>query len=81
MYKYLGDRLTDIKFKGATCKAVRRNDGKCIRGRGSMLVEFEDKKVVVIARLLRKQFNQALPLPTFRACAGMVSCGASFLNY
>lgn len=55
MYKYLGDRLTDPLIKGAQCKAVRRADGKCIRGKnGSMLVEFESGKHVVIGRLLRK---------------------------
>lgn len=55
MYKYLGDRFTDEKYKGANCSAVRRPDGKCIRGKnGSMLVEFNGVKVNVIARLLRK---------------------------
>jgi hypothetical protein len=36
--------------------AVRRADGKCIRGKnGSMLVQFEDgRKMVVVGRLLRK---------------------------
>lgn len=54
-YKYLGDRLTSPELKGATCEAVRRND-KCIRGRNSnMLVSFDGVKVVVLARLLRKQ--------------------------
>lgn len=54
-YIYLGDRLTDPQFKGKQCAAVRRQDGKCIRGRnGSMLVKFEGRPVVVIARLLRK---------------------------
>ncbi len=55
MYKYLGDRLTDKKYKGATCIAVHNNKGKCIRGRnGNMLVEFNGIKVNVIGRLLRK---------------------------
>lgn len=55
MYKYLGDRYTDPFLKGKTCEAVRRPDGKCIRGKnGSMLVSFEGVKVVVIGRLLRK---------------------------
>ncbi len=55
-YIYLGDRLTDPSLKGARCSAVLRPDGKCIRGRGSMLVRFdgEDAPRVVIARLLRK---------------------------
>lgn len=55
MYKYLGDKLTAPEFKGQTCEAVRRLDGKCIRGRnGSMLVSFNGKLVNVIGRLLRK---------------------------
>lgn len=55
MYKYLGDRFTSTEYKGQTCEAVRRPDGKCIRGKnGSMLVSFNGKSVVVIGRLLRK---------------------------
>ena len=55
-YKYLGDRMTDPSLKGAHCNAVRRQDGKCIRGKnGTMLVEFESGvKSIVIGRLLRK---------------------------
>ncbi len=55
-YKYLGDRMTDAKLRGSLCSAVRRSDGKCIRGKnGNMLVQFESgKTAVVIARLLRK---------------------------
>jgi hypothetical protein len=54
-YRYIGDRYTDPALKGACCTAVRRHDGKCIRGKnGSMLVEFESGKAVVIGRLLRK---------------------------
>lgn len=54
-YLYLGDRLTDPALKGAQVHAVRRTDGKCIRGRGSMLVVTDDgRRIVVIARLLRK---------------------------
>ncbi len=53
-YKYLGDRLTDPAYKGQTCSAIKRN-GKCIRGKnGNMLVDFNGRKVVVIAKLLRK---------------------------
>jgi hypothetical protein len=56
-YNYLGDKGTDLVLKGARCYAVLREDGKCIRGKnGSMLVQLQDgKKMVVIARLLRKQ--------------------------
>jgi hypothetical protein len=54
-YIYLGDRLTDPQLKGAQCSAVRRKDGKCIRGKnGSMLVMFGNIPHVVIGRLLRK---------------------------
>jgi hypothetical protein len=36
-YRYLGDRNTCEQLKGKFCNAVRRADGKCIRGRnGSM---------------------------------------------
>lgn len=55
-YKYLGDKMTDPKFKGKYCSAIRRSDGKCIRGKNSnMLVVFEDGTIAnVLARLLRK---------------------------
>jgi len=55
-YTYLGDRLTDGTLKQCRCRAVRRADGKCIRGRnGSMLVALDDgRKLVVLGRLLRK---------------------------
>jgi hypothetical protein len=54
-YTYLGDRFTDPVFKGQECQAVRRPDGKWIRGKnGNMLVSFNGKPAVVIARLLRK---------------------------
>lgn len=55
-YQYLGDRHTDGGSKGIYCMAVRRPNGKCIRGRnGNMLVEMEcGRKMVVVARLLRK---------------------------
>ena len=55
-YKYLGDCFSDSSLKGQLCKAVRRQDGKCVRGKNSnMLVEFSDgNKVVILSRLLRK---------------------------
>lgn len=47
--------MTDPKFKGQPCEAVRQENGKCIRGKnGNMLVSFNGLPVVVIARLLRK---------------------------
>jgi hypothetical protein len=56
-YTYLGDKNTAAEWKGVFCKAVRRADGKCIRGKnGSMLVQLNDgRKMVVIGRLLRKK--------------------------
>lgn len=37
-YIYLGDRLTRPELRRMPCRAVRRSDGKCIRGRnGNML--------------------------------------------
>ena len=56
-YRYLGDRWTSEKWRGALCEAVRRTDGKCIRGRnGSMLVRFLEsgEELIVVARRLRK---------------------------
>ena len=55
-YIYLGDRLTRPELRRMPCRAVRRLDGKCIRGRnGNMLVEFPGVgKVVILGRLLRK---------------------------
>jgi hypothetical protein len=53
-YVYLGDRLTDPALRGQPCDPVRRADGRCIRGRGAMLVTFPDGLArVVIARRLR----------------------------
>jgi hypothetical protein len=55
-YIYHGDKLTDVLFKKKPCKAVRKENGKCIRGKNSnMLVEFENGiQVVIMARTLRK---------------------------
>ena len=54
-YKYLGDKFSSKDLKGTFCFAVNRTDGKCIRGKnGNMLVEFNGRKTVVVARLLRK---------------------------
>ena len=74
-YRYLGDRMTDPALKGAGCVALRRTDGKCIRGRnGSMLVQFAGEATprVVIGRLLRKiplKLNVTIAGP-FRALIG-----------
>jgi hypothetical protein len=55
MYRYLGDKNTDLNLKGQICAAIRKN-GKCVRGKnGNMLVKFNNgEEHVVIARLLRK---------------------------
>jgi hypothetical protein len=54
-YVYHGDRMTDPVYKSRECVAVLREDGKCIRGRnGNMLVSFNGRQVVVLARQLRK---------------------------
>lgn len=57
-YTYHGDKLAKAisPYAGKTCKAVRRPNGKCIRGKNSnMLVEFKNGvRVVVLARMLRK---------------------------
>ena len=56
-YLYLGDRLTDAKWKGRPCDPVLCADGKCITSKlATMLVRFEDGTVaVVMRRQLRKQ--------------------------
>lgn len=56
VYIYRGDKLTDPALKGQRCTAVRRADGKCIRGpNGNMLVKFEGgQRIVVLGRQLRK---------------------------
>ena len=54
MYRYLGDWFTDKALKGATCEAIRREDGKCIRSKSKMLVMFGNTRHVVLGRLLRK---------------------------
>ena len=61
-YRYLGDRLTDQKYKGCECDAVRRPDGKCVRGKnGSMLVRFKNGETVnLTGRLLRKIKEQEI---------------------
>ena len=56
-YRYLGDRWTSDEWKGMLCEAVRRPDGKCIRGRnGSMMVRFlqSGEERIVVGRRLRK---------------------------
>ena len=55
-YRYLGDRFTRAELRGAHCRAIRRADGRCIRGRnGSMLVEFAaGLSCVVLGRRLRR---------------------------
>lgn len=54
-YTYRGDRFTDPELKELECEAVLRENGKCIRGKNSnMLVSFNGKPVVVLARQLRK---------------------------
>ncbi len=37
-YIYLGDRLTRPELRRMPCRAVRRSDGKCIRGRNGQYV-------------------------------------------
>ncbi len=56
MYRYLGDRNTEQELKNVYCTAVRNAREKCIRGKnGNMLIQLSNgKKVVVVARLLRK---------------------------
>ena len=60
-YIYMGDKLTDKRFKGKVCIAIRRKSGKCVRGRSKMLVMFNGEKSVVLARRLRKQIVKSIP--------------------
>jgi gluconate kinase len=55
-YIYSGDRLTDSRLKNLKCNAIRREDGKCIRGRnGNMLIIFENgERCIILARRLKK---------------------------
>ena len=54
-YLYLGDKLTDKGLINKLCYAVTRKDGKCIRGRGSMLVYFPGiGNTVVVGKKLRR---------------------------
>lgn len=56
-YIYLGDKLTDEKYKDRICFAVKNSENKCIRGKYStMLVcfNFDNSIVNVLARRLRK---------------------------
>ncbi len=54
-YTYLGDKLTDERLKNKKCWAVLRRDGKCIKAKSKMFVEFPRYgKVVVLIRRLRR---------------------------
>jgi len=55
-YTYCGDHLTAPALRGMPCSAVRRADGKCVRGKnGNMLViDSDGRKIVVLGRQLRK---------------------------
>lgn len=59
LYKYIGTKITDEKYKQAYCRIVLNKNGKCIRGKnGNMLVQFENgDKVTVLGRMLRKVFE------------------------
>lgn len=54
-YTYLGDKHTDPALRSMTFTAIRRPDGKCIRGKSNMLVRGSDGRAyVVLGRRLRK---------------------------
>jgi hypothetical protein len=43
------------QYRGHFCSAVKNKSGKCIRGKnGNMLVNINGRKMVVVARLLRR---------------------------
>lgn len=66
-YIYKGGKLTDPNLKGRLCKAIRRLDGKCIRGKnGNMLVELDNGvQHIVVAKFLRK-INQQKLTPIYK---------------
>jgi hypothetical protein len=49
-YVYLGDRMTDARWRGSLCEPVRRSDGRCIIGGSKQLVVFGDGTAVVVLR-------------------------------
>ncbi|MFC2126637.1 hypothetical protein ACFLU5_17755 [Bacteroidota bacterium] len=58
-YVYQADKIAEVMdspYIMMPCNAVKRKDGKCIRGKNAnMLVEFEDGfRVVVLGRRLKK---------------------------
>lgn len=54
-YTYIGDKHTDPALLATTFTAIRRANGKCIRGKSNMLVQGSDGRAyVVLGRLLRK---------------------------
>lgn len=70
-YVYLGDRWTRPELRGALCNPVRRRNGRCIRGRGSMLVRFATGELEVVharrLRILRDVDDPQPPLVVHRA--------------
>lgn len=53
-YVYLGDKLTDDRFRNQPCDPIRRADGRCVVGKGKALVRFQSGEwVVVLRRRLR----------------------------
>lgn len=56
-YIYHGDLLAKqiSPYAGQICTAMRRPDGKCLRGKnGNMLMNFSGSLVIIPARHLRK---------------------------
>jgi hypothetical protein len=77
-YVYRGDKQTSDAVRGEHCSAVRRHDGKCIRGKnGSMLVSFQGKKTVVIGRLLKK-IQPPLAKPVLKPSNQKMSSSSKF---
>ena len=75
-YRYRGDRWTRPDLKGAGCAAVRRLDGRCVRGRnGNMLVRFSTGLVVVV---LGRQLRKEVPNVYIDTHAGSGSGGAGW---
>lgn len=57
-YVYLGDRNTSAFLRKQFCKAVRKNNGKCVRGKnGSMLVRLKMENQPWLREDCSERFN------------------------
>lgn len=56
LYTYMGDRMTDPRYKGKECRGVLREGNKATwNGGTNILVDFDGVKVVVLVMRLRRK--------------------------